>query len=539
MAANKDQTPWHGLVWRQLRVERTELQRLVVFAAASGALSLAVPIAAQALMDAVSLGALLQPIWVLSLALLVVLGLVSLTQVAQRALVESITQRLWWTTVDEAYNAMVNQHHDRQEGRHLAHRFFDVVTVDKSLTAVLVSGVGAVLQAVAGMALLAVYNPLLLALDIALVVAAIWVARGWWRRGAESAIAESNAKFALADWLSDVADEASLFSGARPRHFAEEKTRRLRRLWLQARQTHFAHVLRQQTAFLVLQVVTTTGLLFVGGWLVIQRELSVGQLVAAEVVVTLTVSQLAKIGTLFEKGYDLIAGLKKLDVLKTASSTTVEGPTCNELEAATIESKALQLGDDTTHSFVVNGDEKVAVRAAGLQAEHLVGRLTGHCTTPGELWVNHQLMRKGVRSDLLLWESSAPVLHASLRENLTLGYEVSDAQMYEAIHVTKLAGCIDLENGLDTVVSPNLFSSVRHRLAAARAWAVRPPLLVVDHALDGLPSRVRQEFTELMLQLEGTTVLCMTSHDDVSQHFARCLPLDADGCLVATEEVTS
>ncbi|MBM4364376.1 MAG: ABC transporter ATP-binding protein, partial [Deltaproteobacteria bacterium] len=85
--------------------------------------------------------------------------------------------------------------------------------------------------------------------------------------------------------------------------------------WLDARRRHFRRSFAQQLGFAALGALASTGMLLVGGALVIRSELSLGQLVAAEVVMALTVGSLAKIGSLLPKVYDLTSALAKLSLL--------------------------------------------------------------------------------------------------------------------------------------------------------------------------------------------------------------------------------
>ena len=79
-----------------------------------------------------------------------------------------------------------------------------------------------------------------------------------------------------------------------------------------ARRQHFRVLLRQFAFALCLQALASTVLLGVGGWLVVTGELTLGQLVASELVVTAIVSAFAKIGKSLESFYDLMAAVDKV-----------------------------------------------------------------------------------------------------------------------------------------------------------------------------------------------------------------------------------
>ena len=75
---------------------------------------------------------------------------------------------------------------------------------------------------------------------------------------------------------------------------------------------HFRILMRQILFALGLQAVAATALLGLGGWLVIRGELTLGQLVAAELIVAAIVGSFAKLGKHLENFYDLLASVEKL-----------------------------------------------------------------------------------------------------------------------------------------------------------------------------------------------------------------------------------
>ena len=56
-------------------------------------------------------------------------------------------------------------------------------------------------------------------------------------------------------------------------------------------------------------------LMGMGGWLVINRQLTLGQLVAAELIVSLVVASVSKIGKYAESYYDLMSSAEKLGLI--------------------------------------------------------------------------------------------------------------------------------------------------------------------------------------------------------------------------------
>jgi ABC-type bacteriocin/lantibiotic exporter with double-glycine peptidase domain len=93
---------------------------------------------------------------------------------------------------------------------------------------------------------------------------------------------------------------------------AQSQVETLARSYLDKRERHFRIVFRQVVGALSIEVIASVALLAVGGFLVIERQLSIGQLVAAELIVTAVVASIAKLGGKVETFYDLVAAVDKL-----------------------------------------------------------------------------------------------------------------------------------------------------------------------------------------------------------------------------------
>lgn len=306
-------TPWRRL-WALLELETRDIVGLVVFAVALGGLSLAVPVAVSVLVSTIALGSLFQPLVVLALLLFGVLVLSGTIWLLQAYAVELVARRVFVRIAEDfarrlpRLGAKAREQYDLRE---LTNRFFEVVGVQKALGPLLVGGLGLTLQVLAGMLLLAFYHPVLLAFDavlVAMMLGVVLLGRG----AVTTAVAESNAKYRVAAELEELAARsAEVSSESRPAQ-ASRRVDGLTRNYLAARREHYGKLLRQLVGGVAVQVLAMVGLLGLGGWLVMLGELTLGQLVAAEIVVGSVGLGFAKSGRYFEKVYDLLASLDKL-----------------------------------------------------------------------------------------------------------------------------------------------------------------------------------------------------------------------------------
>ena len=157
-----------------LRPEKKDLWVILVFSIVVGVLALASPVAVEALVNTVAFGRYLQPVIVLAILLFTFLAFAAAMRALITLLAEIVQRRLFVRVVEDlAYRLprVRQQAFDEEYGPELVNRFFDVVTVQKAIAALLLDGISIVLQTIIGMAVLAFYHPFLLGFDIALSTA--------------------------------------------------------------------------------------------------------------------------------------------------------------------------------------------------------------------------------------------------------------------------------------------------------------------------------------------------------------------------------
>ncbi|GAB5546115.1 MAG: ATP-binding cassette domain-containing protein [Sandaracinaceae bacterium] len=539
-----------------MRLERHDLAVVLVYAIGVGVLTLATPIAVQALVNTVAFGTLLQPLAVLAFLLLVGLAFAAVLRALQAWVVEVLQRRIFLRFVADLSHRLPRVRlsaFDAAHGPELLNRFFDVFTVQKASSSLLLGGLEIVLTALVGALVLAFYHPILLAFDVLLVLLVFGILFVLGRGATKTAVKESKSKYEVASWLEEVARHPAAFKLAGGPALARDHADRLASKYLVSRRDHWRVVFRQLVGALALQAFASAGVLGIGGWLVIERQLTLGQLVAAELIVTAVVASFAKVGKHLETSYDLLAALDKIgqliDLPTEPSARTATLPTADP-DGTRLLAEGVHFAYGNRRVFedvsleLAAGDRVALSGDSGAGASTLLDVLTGlRSPRAGRVLVDgvdvSDLHRDTLRRRTALVRGTEIVV-GSIVDNVVFGRaEVDIARVRVALEAVDLLDEIAaLPEGLHTSIHPGgapLSSSQAVRLSLARALAGQPKLLVIDRALDGLDDATRDRLLDVIFRDDAPWTLLVVSRDtNVRARCSRRLLLE-DGAL---KEVT-
>lgn len=539
-----------------LRHDRADMWVVLIFALVVGVMTLATPIAIESLVNTVAFGGLTQPVIVLSLLLFGSLAFAALLRALQAYVVELIQQRLFVRVMADLSHRLPRvevRAFDRQSGPELVNRFFDILTIQKVSASLLLEGVAVVMSAFIGLVVLAFYHPLLLAFDLVLLLGIVVIVFGLGRGAVRTAIRESLAKYAVAGWLEEVVRHPMAFKLCGGPALALERADQLAAEYVAARQQHFRIVLRQIISALALQVLASTALLGVGGFLVIQGQLTLGQLIAAEIIVTVVVASFAKLGKHMEAFYDLLAAVDKighlLDLPLERDGGEALPPGVGGQRPAALDLRRVSFAyDHHGHlleeiSLSVQPGERIAIDGPGGAGKTTLASMIFGLREPtrGRIELDGldlcEMRLDVLRRDVAM-VAGLEIIDADVINNVRLGrMDLSLHDVRAALdEVGILQEIMALPDGLRTELStsgaPLSYSQAR-RVMLARAIIGRPRLLLLDEVLDGLDSDAASPVLRAAMPDDRRwTVLLFTRHAESSRRCDRRLRLtrkDADG----------
>ena len=443
----------------------------------------------------------------LAVILFAFLAFSAIVQAVEKYVVELMQRRLFVRIAGDLAYRVPRVRRDALDGQfapELTNRFFDVVTVQKVVATLLVDALDLVMVTVAGMIVLALFHPLLLGLELILMTLILFTLFVLGRGGITSSIKESKTKYAMAAWLEGLARCCNALKHEGGNEFAVEHADRISRKYLMARQIQFRVLFRQVVFSLGLYAVGSAVFFGAGGFLVIQGQLSLGQLVAAELIVAIILGSMTKMVKHVESFYDLMASVDKLGALFDLPLERQDGL----LSLPGNGGVELKLRD-VCYAY---REGQIVLEKVNLTVES--GSSLGICGPPGcgkttlaELLFGLRRAASGnieldgvddddLRPDVLRRHVSLvgpiEVIDGTIAENVHLDrVEVDSTDVHESLRrVDLLDDVFLLPRGLETQLTATgspLSETQLRRLVLARAIAANPRLLIIDTLLDALP----------------------------------------------------
>jgi len=311
-------TPWQRLT-RLLDTERSTIRYIIFYAVLTGLISMSLPLGTQAVFNLVSTGAVFSSTYILVAVVVGGVLLGGLLLVGQMTLVEAIEQRIFAkAAIEYAYRLprIKAEALHGQNPQELVNRFFDILTIQKGLTKLLVDVMFAVLQILMGVIILAFYHPIFIGFGLFTILALLAVYMLNYRQALRTSIEESAYKYELVAWLENVAGRLDeVRHNGETQHQALARADELTSEYLHARNQHFRVLKSYYNYGVALRTILTAGLLLAGTLFVVSRQMTLGQFVAAEVIIVMISGSIEKLMTSVNTIFDVLTGVEKVAAL--------------------------------------------------------------------------------------------------------------------------------------------------------------------------------------------------------------------------------
>lgn len=316
--------------FKLIYVEKEILKPILAYSILTGILSLTLPIGIQTTLNLVSSGVLIDTVyWLIALVIIGTL-LSGLLQIVQFTLLETLKQKLFSRiSFDFAFRIP----RIRGEALHnryapeMMNRFFEVVTIQKSFSKIFTEFLASALQIIFGLLLLSFYHPFFVFFSIFLIAVLFILFYTTASKGLKTNLSESKYKYKIVSWLEEVARTFNAIKLSGISSFTTSKLNELNNGYLFYRKSHFNILRFQYAAILIFKAFITGILLILGSILVVQREITLGQFVASEIIIITVINASEKIVQFLEVVYDMFTSLHKLNDIKSLPLENNDGIT--------------------------------------------------------------------------------------------------------------------------------------------------------------------------------------------------------------------
>ena len=506
-----------------LSEDRRDIMYLYAYALFYAIVNLSLPLGVQAIIGLIQAG-MVSTSWII-LSAVVTAGVLigGVLQVLQLSISEILQQRIFTRAAFEFTYRIPRFQNASIRGQYppeLINRFFDTLNVQKGLSKILMDFSASSLQILIGLILLSTYHPFFITFGVALIILLVAILYYTGPRGLDSSMQESTYKYKIAHWLKEIARTMDTFKRAGHTELPLERTDELVNSYLEHRKRHWKVLIFQYANIVGFKAFVTLGLLIIGGLLVIQNEINVGQFVASEIVIILIINSAEKLILTMEPIYDVLTAVEKMSTVTDIPLEEDQGAmlfdTIDTGMGASLELKDLTYTSEDGSRAILNNlnlnipsgaravitgpngsGKSTLLRLLAVQYEPTHGTVSFNGYPSGNL--NTADLRYHVGDCFL----SEDLFEGTLVENITLGrpeIELSDVEW--AVQGLGLQSFIkSLPKGYETMVGPTarpLSSSLVERILLARAIVVRPRLLLLDDIFHLFDPKERKNIVEFI-----------------------------------------
>lgn len=526
-------TPWQRFI-SLLELDKRDIRQVFYYAIFAGLVALSLPLGIQAIINLIQ-GAQVSTSWIV-LVIVVTLGVAfqGVLQLMQIRILENIQQKIFMRSSFEfVYRfpkiTLAELGHDYPP--ELANRFFDTLTVQKGLSKILIDFPAALLQIILGLLLLSFYHPFFILYGILLILLVFLLFKSTAKKGLETSLLESKKKYNVAHWIQEVARSLISFKISGSTNLAMKKNDELTAAYLDARESHFKVLMHQFTQMIGFKVLVTLGLLLIGGLLVINQQMNIGQFVAAEIIILLLISSVEKVITGLESFYDVLTSLEKIGQVVDRELEKQEGEDpFAQKKGLTIELNDIKYnapdGQEILKgvTFAFSSKDRIHLSGVSGSGKTTLLKIISGLIEPssGALYINdiskQAIWPNAYRANIGQVLPGQTPFEGSILENIVFDNKDFDSERLN--EVLRQLGLIDFikkqPNGIHTVIHPEghkIPITISKRILLARAILHDPKLLVLKDPLEYFEAEEVKRIIDYLVAPERNWALIVSSNN--------------------------
>lgn len=499
--------------------------------------NLALPISIQMLINSVAYTALIQPIVIISIILAFMLGFSATLSLLQKQLLEIYKRKSFVRTSSELFIKSIHSENNAFRKRNtsdLSSRFFEIFNIQRSASELIIEGLLTVLQIAVSFILSSFYHPYLMVMNIISLIVIFITWKFFKSNAINTAIQRSEAKFEVFAWLDDVFRMNNYFKSKQNKEYALSKGHTLINHYIETRKSYWRISFTQLIILTVLYAVFAIALFGVGSFLVIKGQLSLGQLVASEIIFTGAMFGVAKLSNYFDLYYNLVASADELshvfdlpncEITVPLSSTNINYNVSNILTLENVNYTD-SLNNHYIFDFKIKSQTTNLLISSSRDQAEILTQLISYLICPHSGIMKFFAQNysdfdpQNLRNNIWSIEND-DMFSCTIKEYLTHGFAtISNTQIYNILELVELDKLISrFPNGIETLVINNgypLNSEQIIQLKLARSIIHQPDLLIVNNVINKLPLELQNKILQYIKLHTKITLLTICDHSIIS-----------------------
>ena len=532
--------------YRILRLDKTDISSIYMFAILAGIVQLSLPLGIQTIISFVMAGSISTSIIVL--ILMVVLGtfLNGLLQVRQLEIIEKLKQKIFLRYGLEFSDRLPKLNNEKLDNYYLpelVNRFFDTISLQKGLDKLLLDLPAAIIQTILGLLLLSFYHPIFIGFGALLLFIIIIILRYTSPQGLLLAMQSSDYKYQVAAWLQEIARVVKSFKYSKSElHIT--KTDVLISHHLDARTKYFSILLIQFWSLISFKIIITAAMLIVGATLLVDQQINVGQFIAADIVILTIINSVEKLILSLDKVYDALVSVEKLGKITEAEKEIAGTVQLEDIEKGV----AIQFANTSfcypdghqvlkNINFHVQPGQLVHIAGVSGSGKSTLLRLltSAYKDFQGNILIDGQPINgynlHSLRNSTGILLSSQDIFLGTLWENITMGNP--DIGLPEVSNYVEKIGLLPLvqssKEGYDVQLDPvgkRLSKQTRQKILLIRALLGKHRLLLLEEPFQHLDNKAKLAIIHHLKISKGTTILIASEDTSISKECDAILNLE-------------
>lgn len=294
------------LLFQWLFKERSIISKIYLLAFMQGIMYLAITLGIQGVITYIMAGSFSASLILISIVTILATVFIGYFQIWQMRLNETFHETIFGNLASKL-SYFLSENSNKGIITSKLNLFFEVVTLQKGISKILLDFSFSVISIVFGLLILPAYSSWFLVFTILLGISFYFIIVHYGKKGVESNVLTSNEKYRLFDLFQN-----SLSDKANKDEFEKEADASLSK-FINHRKDHYLILESQYKGIMIFKIIFVSILLFLGAYLVQSGELNIGQFIASEIIVFLVINSVEKLVGSLSTCYDIITALYKIE----------------------------------------------------------------------------------------------------------------------------------------------------------------------------------------------------------------------------------